>query len=92
MSAWSVFLIAFAAVVVQARVSRKGDPRWYMGCVIPLLYGGAVAWMFLGEDLLRSLQIIIFGTAIPISMLFSLGRKEERKDDPAAQDAVEAER
>ena len=69
MSAWSVFLIAFAAVVVQARVSRRGDPKWYMGCVIPLLYGGAVAWMFLEEDPLRALQVMLFGSLLPIALL-----------------------
>ena len=46
MNSWSVLFIALAAVVLQAWVSRRGAPGWYMGCIIPLLYGAAVAWMF----------------------------------------------
>ena len=52
MNSWSVLFIALAAVVLQAWVSRRGAPGWYMGCIIPLLYGAAVAWMFIGQDFL----------------------------------------
>ena len=38
MNSWSVLFIALAAVVLQAWVSRRGAPGWYMGCIIPLLY------------------------------------------------------
>ena len=55
MNSWSVLFIALAAVVLQAWVSRRGAPGWYMGCIIPLLYGAAVAWMFVGQDFLRAL-------------------------------------
>ena len=83
MNAWAVFTAAFAAVVLQAWVSRRGERRWYMGCIVPLAYGGVVAWMFLGKDLLLSLQIILFGAVIPIALLLSLGGKENknREDD-----------
>ena len=50
-----------------------------MGCIVPLIYGGVVAWMFRGEDLLLSLQIILFGAVIPIFLLLSLRRKEKRE-------------
>ena len=56
MNSWSVLFIALAAVVLQAWVSRRGAPGWYMGCIIPLLYGAAVAWMFIGQDFLRALR------------------------------------
>lgn len=48
MNAWTVFTVAFAAVVLQAWISRRGAPHWYMGCIVPLIYGGVVAWMFRG--------------------------------------------
>lgn len=83
MNAWTVFTIAFAAVVLQAWISRRGERHWYMGCIVPLAYGGVVAWMFLGDDLIRSLQIILFGAAVPIFLLLSLrrGEKKTRRDD-----------
>ena len=59
MNSWSVLFIALAAVVLQAWVSRRGAPGWYMGCIIPLLYGAAVAWMFIGQDFLRALRVIL---------------------------------
>ena len=67
MNSWSVLFIALAAVVLQAWVSRRGAPGWYMGCIIPLLYGAAVAWMFIGQDFLRALRVILLGTALPIT-------------------------
>ena len=87
MNAWTVFTIAFAAVVLQAWISRRGERRWYMSCIVPLAYGGVVAWMFLGDDLIRSLQIILFGSVVPIFLLVSLGHreKEERDEDSAPE-------
>ena len=87
MNAWAVFSVAFAAVVLQAWVSRRGERHWYMGCIVPLIYGGVVAWMFLGKDLLLSLQIILFGAVIPIFLLFSLWEREKRsrKDDSPSE-------
>ena len=87
MNAWTVFTIAFAAVVLQAWISRRGERHWYMGCIVPLIYGGVVAWMFRGEDLLLSLQIILFGAVIPIFRLLSLRGKEkkEQKDDSPSE-------
>lgn len=87
-NSWGIFSVAFAAVVVQAWASRKNSPNWYLGCIVPLLYGAAVAWMFVGEDLLRSILVILVGTAIPITVLLSawLRRREEErgevKDEP----------
>ena len=88
MNAWTVFTVAFAAVVLQAWISRRGEPHWYMGCIVPLIYGGVVAWMFRGEDLLLSLQIILFGSVIPIGLLLSLrgkGKKDQGEDDSPSE-------
>jgi len=84
MSSWSVLTVAFAAVVVQAWWSRKNSSDWYLSCIVPLLYGAAVAWMFVGEDLKRSLLIILLGTAVPITLLLSawLRRREEDRAAP----------
>ena len=84
MNSWSVLFIALAAVVLQAWVSRRGAPGWYMGCIIPLLYGAAVAWMFVGQDSLRALRVILLGTALPITLLVSLGGHEPPPQDPPA--------
>lgn len=75
MNSWSVLFIALAAVVLQAWVSRRGTPGWYMGCIIPLLYGAAVAWMFVGQDFLRALRVILLGSALLITLLISLGER-----------------
>ena len=83
MNSWSVLFIALAAVVLQAWVSRRGAPGWYMGCIIPLLYGAAVAWMFIGQDFLRALRVIL-GTALPITLLASRGGHEPPPQDPPA--------
>ena len=64
MNSWAIFTLAFAAVVIQAWVRGRGSSNWYLGCIVPLVYGGAVAWMFVGRDFTRSLQIILFGAAI----------------------------
>lgn len=79
MNSWAIFILAFAAVVVQAWMNRKNSPNWYLGCIVPLVYGGVVAWMFIGEDFVRSLGIIIFGAAIPISLLVSFWRHGEEE-------------
>ena len=84
MNSWSVLFIALAAVVLQAWVSHRGAPGWYMGCIIPLLYGAAVAWMFIGQDFLRALRVILLGTALPITLLVSLGGHEPPPQDPPA--------
>ena len=46
MEHWTVFSLAFAAVVVHAWLCRREDPHWYLGCIVPLLYGGAAAVIF----------------------------------------------
>lgn len=91
MNSWGIFTIAFAAVVIQAWVRGKGSPNWYMGCIIPLLYGAAVAWMFMGEELLRFLQIILFGTAFPITLFLSawLRKREEGRQDNGEEPRTE---
>ena len=82
MNAWPVFTLAFAAVILQAWVSRRGARDWYMGCIVPLLYGGVVAWMFMEDDLLRALQVILFGAVLPIVLLLSFRRRQrERQED-----------
>ena len=83
MNSWSVLFIALAAVVLQAWVSRRGAPGWYMGCII-LLYGAAVAWMFVGQDFLRALWVILLGSALPITLLISLGERTSPPQDPPA--------
>ena len=75
MNSWAIFTLAFAAVVLQAWVRGRGSSNWYLGCIVPLVYGGAVAWMFVGRDFTRSLQIILFGAAIPITLLVSAPEK-----------------
>lgn len=69
MASWAVFTIGFGAVLLHALASRKSDPHWYLSVIIPLLYGGIIAWMFVGENVVLSLQIIVFGTVIPILFL-----------------------
>lgn len=95
MNAWAVFTLAFAAVVLQARFTRRDSPSWYLHCIVPLVYGAAVAWMFMGESFIRSLQVILFGAAIPITLLLSAwcrrlaqGR-EESAGDPGADPTSE---
>ena len=69
MEHWTVFSLAFAAVVVHAWLCRREDPHWYLGCIVPLLYGGAVAWMFLEQEPFLALKVLIFGTALPVVLL-----------------------
>lgn len=86
MNVWSVFTLASAAVVLQAWLSRKGARDWYMGCIVPLIYGGVVAWMFMGDDVTRSLQIIIFGSAIPILLMLSFRRRQRENQEDESSD------
>ena len=86
MNVWSVFTLAFAAVVLQAWLSRKGARDWYTGCIVPLIYGGVVAWMFMGDDVTRSLQIIIFGSAIPILLMLSFRRRQRENQEDESSD------
>lgn len=86
MGSWSILTTAFFAVVIQAWVCRKDSPTWYLGCIIPLLYGAAVAWMFVDQDCLLALQIILFGAAIPITLLLSAWkRRREEQHQPPSQ-------
>ena len=84
MASWGLLAAAFAAVLLQAWARNKGAPDWYMGCIVPLLYGAAVAWMFVGRDFMLCLQIILFGAALPISLLVSSwlrGRERKRREE-----------
>ena len=93
MDSWGIFIVAFAAVVGQAWIRSNGAPGWYMDCIIPLLYGGVVAWMFLGRDFTLAFQIIVFGAVLPIALLVRLWRRdrgeehsEETQDPPREQE------
>lgn len=81
MSAWSLFSIACAVALVDAWGSRRTCRHWYLRGILPLAYGGAVAWMFLGEDTALSLRVILYGSALPILLLLWLwwdGRRAGR--------------
>ena len=89
MSVWTVYSIAFAAVLLQAWAGRGRTRYWYLNGVIPLLYGAVVAWMFLGRDCILSLRIIVFGGALPILLLLGAwwdSRREGRGQPPAPED------
>lgn len=83
MQAWAMYTVAFSAVVLQAWADRKNSPNWYLRCIVPLLYGAAVAWLFVGRDCIRVFQVVILGAALPISLLVSvwLKKREERSDE-----------
>ena len=95
MDPWTIFSLAFAAVVLYSWGSRKNSPHWYLSCAVPLLYGGVIAWMFLGDDPLLALRVILFGTALPVLLLVVVwlgGRSrpaeeqsppQEQEEDPA---------
>ena len=91
MNSWTIFSLAFAAVVLYSWGSRKNSPHWYLNCAVPLLYGGAIAWMFLGEDPLLALRVLIFGTALPALLLVMAwtGAREQsgrsRDESPAEE-------
>ena len=81
MGAWLIYTLAFAAVLVQAWLGRGRRRYWYLEGVVPLLYGGAVAWMFSEEDPLRSLQVMLFGSLLPATLLLWAwwdSRREEK--------------
>lgn len=86
MDHWALFLFAFAAVVIHAWLCRREDPHWYLGCIVPLLYGGAVAWMFLGDDFLLALRIILFGAVLPVAGLLWLWRSDRGREPPEEGD------
>ena len=86
MDHWALFLFAFAAVVIHAWLCRREDPHWYLGCIVPLLYGGAVAWMFLGDDFLLALRIILFGAVLPVAGLIWLWRSDRDREPPEERD------
>ena len=88
MAVWTVYTIAFAGVLLQAWADRKTCPHWYLRGIMPLLYGGVVAWMFWDRDILLSLRIMICGSALPILLLLWVwwdGRREERKTHSAPE-------
>ena len=86
MDHWALFLFAFAAVVIHAWLCRREDPHWYLGCIVPLLYGGAVAWMFLRDDFLLALRIILFGAVLPVAGLLWLWRSDRDREPPEEGD------
>ncbi len=84
MNSWALLTLAFAAVVLQNWLTWRNSPNWYLHCIVPLAYGAAVAWMFVGQDFIRSLQVILFGTAIPTTLLLSAWcrRRAEEPGEP----------
>lgn len=84
MNSWSVLFIALGRRGAPGVGQPEGAPGWYMGCIIPLLYGAAVAWMFVGQDFLRALWVILLGSALPITLLISLGERTSPPQDPPA--------
>ena len=81
MGAWTLYTVAFAAVLAQAWLGRGRRRYWYLEGVIPLLYGGAVAWMFLEEAPLRSLQVMLFGSLLPVALLLWTWWDSRREDE-----------
>lgn len=84
MNSWSVLFICPGRRGCSRRGSAGGRPGWYMGLHHPLLYGAAVAWMFVGQDFLRALWVILLGSALPITLLISLGERTSPPQDPPA--------
>lgn len=84
MDSWTVFSLAFAGVLISAWLGHKNSPNWYLSGIVPLLYGGVVAWMFLEEDPLLALRIILFGALLPAGLLGWLwwDRRREAADPP----------
>ena len=85
MVAWNIYVIALAAVLLQAWMGRKGRRDWYLDGIVPLLYGGVVAWMFVGKDFLLALRIILCGTALPILLLLWAWRDSRTGDQEASE-------
>lgn len=69
MNVWTVYTIAFSAVLAQVWAERKNSRCWYLKGITPLLYGAVVAWMFWEKDAARSFQIIVLGGFLPILLL-----------------------
>ena len=86
MDPWTIYSLAFAAVVLYSWGGRRRSPRWYLNCAVPLLYGGAVAWMFLEDDPLLALRVLVFGTALPVALLV-VAWTGERRPGPPEQEA-----
>ena len=80
MGAWTVYTLAFAAVLTQAWLGRGSRRYWYLEGIVPLLYGGVVAGMFLEENPLRSLQVMLFGSLLPITLLLWTWWDSRRED------------
>ena len=72
MDSWTVFSLAFAGVLISAWLGRKNSPDWYLGGIVPLLYGGV------------ALRIILFGALLPAGLLGWLwwDRRRESSDPP----------
>ena len=75
MNSWSVLFIALAAVVLQAWVSRRGAPGWYMGCIIPPALWGGGGLDVCGSGLPPCPVGHPLGSALPITLLISLGER-----------------
>lgn len=93
MSTWSVFFLACAVALLDAWSGRRnGSRHWYLRGIIPLVYGGAVAWMFSGRDLALSLRFLVYGSLLPILLLLWLwwDSRRERQERPPVPDDGEA--
>ena len=79
MDAWTILSLSFAGVILSAWLGGRRSPNWYLWGVPPLLYGGAVAWLFLDAAPLLALRVILFGALLPAAALLWLwwGRREE---------------
>ncbi|MEA4932391.1 MAG: hypothetical protein VB071_02185 [Lawsonibacter sp.] len=89
MNVWTVYTIAFSAVLVQVWAERKRSRFWYLRGIVPLLYGAVVAGMFWEKDAVRSFQIIVFGGILPVLLLLGAwwdSRMEERTESPGCRD------
>ncbi len=83
MGSWFVYSLAFAGVLLSACTNRRTSPHWYLSTVPSLLYGGVVAWMFLEENPLLALRIILFGALLPVALLLWVWRGgQERHSTP----------
>lgn len=69
MDSWTIFSLAFAGVLFFAWLGRRQSPNWYLSGIVPLLYGGVIAWMFWEDAPLLALRIILFGALLPAALL-----------------------
>lgn len=83
MNSWAIFTLAFAARSHPGLGKGQRLLQLVFGLHCSPVYGGAVAWMFVGRDFTRSLQIILFGAAIPITLLVSawLRKRDEEGEE-----------